>query len=108
MHSSFGNTSWEQYFSMIVSQGLSAQADRKYQENVVAKVEKLVDHNILGTCLQPSQWFFPVKEEEIDGENNRLVLGEIRFTSPRVCAIIACIDLLIDACITRSANAQED
>jgi hypothetical protein len=32
-------------FSIIVSKGLSAQADRKDQHNFVSKVEKLVNHN---------------------------------------------------------------
>jgi hypothetical protein len=64
-------------FSMIVSQGLSAQANRKDRENFVTEVEKLVNPNILGTHLQLSRWFFTVEEKEIDGEKIRLVLGEV-------------------------------
>jgi hypothetical protein len=40
-----------------------------------------------------------VKEKEIDGENNRLVLREVRFTNPRVRTIVSKMDLIIDSCI---------
>jgi hypothetical protein len=66
-----------------------------------------VNHNILGTYIQLCQWFFPVKEKEIDREKNRLVLGEVRFTNPRVRAIFQSLELLIDVCIPNCDDQNE-
>jgi hypothetical protein len=88
--------------SMIVSQGMSAQADRKKLEDCVSKIDKVVNQNILGTYyIHPCQWFFPVKEKESEGEKNRLVLGEVRFTNQSVCVIVQSLELLINVCIPK-------
>jgi hypothetical protein len=86
-------------FFMIASQGLSVQTDKKKQDDYVSNIEKVVNQNILGTYIQPCQWFFPMKVKEIDGEKNLLVLGEVGFTNPRVHVIVQSLELLIDVCI---------
>jgi hypothetical protein len=75
-------------FSMIVAQGMSCPGERKGQDDFVKKTEEVVNTEVLGTHDRPTQWYFPVKEHEIDGDKNRLVMGEVRFTNPRVRAIV--------------------
>jgi hypothetical protein len=60
MHSPFGIRVGIKMFSMIVSQLLSAQGDRNNQDDYMSNIEKVVNQNILGTYIQPCQWFFPV------------------------------------------------
>jgi hypothetical protein len=50
---------------------------------------------------------FFVKEKEIDGEKNRLVLGDVRFTNPRFRAIVQSLELLIDVCIPSCDDQNE-
>jgi hypothetical protein len=54
---------------------------------------------VFGTHLAPSQWLFPVKEKELEGETSCLALGEVRFTNPHVRAVMSSIDLIIEACV---------
>jgi hypothetical protein len=54
-------------FSMIASHGLSAKADRKKQDDDMRNIEKVLNHNILGTYIQPCQWFFLSKKNKLTG-----------------------------------------
>jgi hypothetical protein len=87
------------FLSMILSEELSRPENRNAQDEFVIEIETLMDRKVFGTHLAPSQWFFPVKEKELECETHHLALGEVRFTNPRVCAVMSSIDLIIDACV---------
>jgi hypothetical protein len=74
------------------------EGDKPATEEFIRNIELLVNQQLFGNAVCPSNWKFPVEK---DGS-----LGEVKLANWRARRIVTHIDLLVDNCI--SADKEEE
>jgi hypothetical protein len=96
----FGDPNSYQAFDDIFSTGIDTPETKAARIDFCEKLANIVNHEILGSATNPSQWQVPVsdKAKKDEDDTDRINIGDLRLQGPQLRKFMKKINLVILKC----------